>query len=227
MPRDLTRMHGRPLPRPKIICLTNGSFGENCYILADPDTGEAVLIDPGEEADVFVRRLATEKLRLKEIWLTHAHVDHVAGVGAIVEAFDVPIRLHPGDRPLYDRVHDQAAWLGVQVPRLPPPDHELEAGQALSVGAVTLTVREGPGHSPGGVAFVGEGYAFVGDALFAGSIGRTDLPGGDARTLLDAIRSQLLSLPDDTIAYPGHGPETTIGHERRNNPFLNGAVRIV
>jgi glyoxylase-like metal-dependent hydrolase (beta-lactamase superfamily II) len=215
------------LHRPKIICLTNGFFQENCYIVGDPDAREAVLIDPGEEADLFLRRLDTEGWILEAIWLTHAHLDHVQGVAQVVERMDVPVFLHPDDLPLYTTMSEQARRLGVRADATPPAARDLAGGQTLSVGRSSFEVRHVPGHSPGSVAFVTDGAAFVGDALFAGSVGRTDLPGGDAETLLTSIRDRLLTLPDDTVVYPGHGPETTIGRERAANPFLTGAVRIV
>ena len=215
------------MPQVKIICLTNGAFQENCYILADEDAGVAVIIDPGEDVDLFLNRIQTENLRLEAIWLTHAHVDHIAGVKEVVKRTGVPIHLHPGERGLYDRASEQAAWLGVQIDPPPPPDHEIQHGDTLRLGGLSFEARLVPGHSPGTVAFIGHGVAIVGDALFAGSIGRTDLPGGDLQTLLAAIREQLLTLPDETVVFPGHGPETSIGVERASNPFLTGAARIV
>jgi hydroxyacylglutathione hydrolase len=216
------------LAEPKVICLTNGGFAENCYILADPVTREAVIIDPGEEVDLFLRRIASEALTLRAVWLTHAHLDHIFGVEPIVSATRVPVYLHPADRSLYDAAPEQGAWLGLRGTTPPAPDHELADGDRLAVGGGRLRflVRGVPGHSPGGVAFIGHGLAFVGDALFAGSIGRIDLPGGDGGTLLRSIRDVLLALPDETVVYSGHGPATTIGQERRTNPFLNGAVNL-
>lgn len=214
------------MAHPRVICLTNGVYQENCYLLADADTQGAVLIDPGEEAELFLRRLETEDLTLEAVWLTHAHLDHVLGVGTVVERTGVPVHLHPADRRLYDNVAQQGAWLGVQAERPPVPDHEIARGDTMSVGGLRFEVRHVPGHSPGGVAFVGHGMVFAGDALFAGSIGRTDLPGGDTATLLSSIRTQLMTLPDETIVYPGHGPDTTIGREKATNPFVIGDVRL-
>lgn len=211
----------------KVITLTTGQFAENCYLAIDTDSGEAAVIDPGEEAGVILARLATEGVHAAEIWLTHAHVDHVAGVAAAHDATGAPIRLHPADRPLYDRAAEQAGWLGLRLEPLPDPALTFEPEALVTVGALSFEVRHTPGHSPGSVTLVGHGAAFVGDVLFAGSVGRVDLPGGDGPTLVRSIESQLLTLPDETIVYSGHGPATTIGEERRTNPFLTGAARIV
>jgi len=214
------------LLHPRVICLTNGVYQENCYILADPETGDAVIIDPGEDSDLFLRRVETEAFTLRAVWLTHAHLDHILGVKDVIERSGAPLYMHPADRPLYDGIAEQGAWLGVQAPQPPPPDHDLAHGDALRLGGLELEVRHVPGHSPGSVAFVGHGVAIVGDAIFAGSVGRVDLPGGDGGTLLASIRDQLMTLPDETIVYSGHGPETTIGAERRANPFVTGAIPL-
>lgn len=212
------------MPALKVVCLTNGQFQQNCFLVADSTSGDVVVMDPGEDAELFLRRLRTEGWTARGIWLTHAHVDHILGVGRVAEATGAPIYLHPADRPLYDHVGEQGAWLGLRASAPPPPAHDLADGDTMKVGDVTFEVRHVPGHSPGSVAFVTKGVALVGDALFAGSIGRTDLPGGDTETLLTSIRERLLSLPDETVVYSGHGPETTIGRERRTNPFLTGAL---
>lgn len=202
-------------------------FAENCYIVADRETREAVLVDPGEEAELFLARLRSEGLSITAIWLTHAHLDHVAGIAAVKERFDVPVWLHPADRALYDRAPNQArVLLGADMPPLPPPDREIVPGDPVRVGTCEFEVRYAPGHSPGHVVFVTDGAALVGDVLFAGSVGRVDLPGGNGATLARSIRDQLLTLPDETIVYPGHGPETTIGRERATNPFLTGAIAL-
>jgi len=215
------------LPQPEIICLTNGMFAENCYIVADREAAEAVLVDPGEEAGLFLARLQSEGLRLTAIWLTHAHLDHVAGIPEVRVASDVPIWLHPDDRRLYEHAPDQARMLlGMEFPVLPAPDRIIVPGDPMRVGTCEFEVRHVPGHSPGSVAFLANGIAIVGDVLFAGSVGRVDLPGGNGRTLLTSIREQLLPLPDETVVYAGHGPATTIGRERLTNPFVNGAVAL-
>jgi len=214
------------LAQPDVVCLTNGMFAENCYIVADTETREAVIIDPGEEAELFLRRIATQDWMVRAVWLTHAHIDHVAGVARVVRDTGAPVWLHPDDRELYDNVSAQAQWMGISVEPPPPPDHAFVPGERVTVGSHSFEVRHVPGHSPGSVALVTEDIVFVGDALFAGSVGRVDLPGGDGETLLNSISSQLLTLPDDTTVYAGHGPITTIGQERRTNPFLTGAYPL-
>jgi glyoxylase-like metal-dependent hydrolase (beta-lactamase superfamily II) len=208
------------------VSLPNGAFQENCFVVADRETGDAALVDPGEEADRFLQTIEGEDLTLRAVWLTHAHLDHVLGVRRIVESTGVPVSLHPDDRRLYDGAAAQGAWFGLTVEPLPPPEHELAHGDRVSIGGLQFEVRHVPGHSPGSVAFVGHGIALVGDAIFAGSVGRVDLPGGDGATLLRSIREQLLTLPDETVVYSGHGPETTIGRERASNPFLTGAFPL-
>lgn len=202
-------------------------FAENCYIVADRASGDAVLVDPGEEAQVFLARLRSEGLQLRAIWLTHAHLDHVAGIPEIKAEVDVPVWLHADDRVLYDHAPEQARMLlGMEFPTLPPPDRTIVPGEAMRVGGCEFAVRHVPGHSRGSVAFLADGVAIVGDVLFAGSVGRVDLPGGDGPTLLASIRDVLLPLADETVVYSGHGPETTIGRERRTNPFLTGAIAL-
>jgi hydroxyacylglutathione hydrolase len=211
----------------EIVPIPNGQFAENCYLVADRSRGSAVMVDPGEEAGRFLAELRRRKWSLEAIWLTHAHIDHIMGVAAVREAFPtVPIFLHPADRPLYDGLPQQARWMGFELETPPPADRELVAGEFVSVGGVSFEVRHVPGHSPGHVAFVGHGVILGGDVLFNGSIGRTDLPGGDMSTLMQSIQNEFLTRPDSTIVYSGHGPETTIGVERVSNPFLTGAYRL-
>lgn len=210
----------------EVVSLPNGQFAENCYLIADRRTREAVIIDPGEEPAMFLAELDTRAWSLGAIWLTHAHIDHIIGVGPVHAATGAPIYLHPLDRPIYDALPQYGGWLGMQLEKPPAPDRDLRPGQVLKVGGFEFTVRFTPGHSPGSVSFVGEGMVFGGDVLFNGSVGRTDLPGGDAAALMASIQSQLLSLPDSTVVHSGHGPDTTIGVERLTNPFLTGAYRI-
>lgn len=209
----------------EVVSLPNGQFAENCYLVADRRSREAVMIDPGEEPAMFLAELDTRAWSLRGIWLTHGHIDHILGVAAVRQATGAPIHLHPLDRPLYDALPRFGAWLGVQVEAPPPPDVELRPGTGVRVGGYEFEVRFTPGHSPGSVSFVGHGMVFGGDVLFNGSIGRTDLPGGDYPTLISTIQTQFLSLPDSTVVHSGHGPDTTIGVERLTNPFLAGSVR--
>jgi len=210
----------------EVVSLPNGQFAENCYLVADRRTRDAVIIDPGEEPGMFLAELNTRAWSLGAIWLTHGHIDHIMGVRAVHTATGVPIYLHPLDRPLYDALPQYGGWVGLQLESPPVPDRELQPEQVLTVGGFEFTVRFTPGHSPGSVSFVGNGMVFSGDVLFNGSVGRTDLPGGDAGTLMASIQSQLLSLPDSTVVHSGHGPDTTIGIERLTNPFLTGAYRL-
>lgn len=216
-----------PTAQPTIVPIENGQFVENCYLIADEAKGVAVMVDPGEEAGRFLSELRRRRWSLDAIWLTHAHIDHIMGIGAIRQAHPgVPIHLHPADRALYDGLPEQGRWMGFALEAPPPADHALAAGQVVSVGDMSFEVRHVPGHSPGHVAFVGHGVIIGGDVLFNGSIGRTDLPGGDFSTLMHSIQTEFLTQPESTIVYSGHGPETTIGVERVSNPFLTGAYRL-
>ncbi len=208
----------------RIIGIENGQFLENCYLLAEPGSTDAVIVDPGEEPERFLAVAEREGLTITAIWLTHAHLDHVAGVGRIKAATGAPIYLHPADRPLYDNLPQQGLWFGLQLSSPPPPDHVLAHGQEVVLGNTRFAVRHTPGHSPGSVSFVAPGVVLGGDVLFQGSIGRTDLPGGSYERLMQSIAEELLVLPEETVVYPGHGPTTTIGAERRMNPFLAGAA---
>ena len=210
----------------EVVSLPNGQFAENCYLVADRQSREAVIIDPGEESAMFLAELDTRAWTLGGIWITHGHIDHIMGIAAVHAATGAPVHLHPLDRPIYDALPQYGAWVGMQLERPPAPDRDLQPGQRLRVGRFQFGVRFTPGHSPGSVSFLGEGMIFGGDVLFSGSVGRTDLPGGDASALLASIQSEFLSLPDSTVVHSGHGPDTTIGLERLTNPFLTGAYRI-
>lgn len=204
----------------EVVAIPNGTFAQNCYLVHPRGSSEAAIVDPGEESGRILAEASRRGLRITAIWLTHAHIDHVMGVAAVKAASGAPIFLHPDDRPLYDNAPTQGLWFGLRIAALPAPEVALRHGDVLTLGDVTLEVRHVPGHSPGHVVFVAPGVVLGGDVLFAGSIGRTDLPGGDLETLLDGIRRELLTLPDETVVYSGHGPLTTIGVERTTNPFL-------
>ena len=201
-------------------------FFKNGYVVGCEDTGEAVLIDPGDEVDQLLEAAGARKLAIKQILLTHAHLDHITGVSRAKSALGVPVGLHKDDNFLYEAVVQQGQAFGFPVQRQPPVDFFYEPDARLRFGNYEVNVRHTPGHCPGGVclAISREGSShtalFVGDTLFAGSIGRTDLPGGSTDTLLTSIREVLFSYPDESIVYSGHGEPTTIGRERRTNPFL-------
>jgi len=211
---------------PEVLCETVGVFSENSYFLVDQATLEAVAIDPGDEPELLLSIIEERGLKLKLILNTHAHIDHVGAVQALKDATGAPFYLHPAERPLLEALPGQAALFGLMPPPVPQLDGELAEGQIYRFGGgpVEIKVHDTPGHSPGGVTFEVGAMLFSGDALFQDSIGRTDLPGGDHATLLDSIHRKLLVFPDETIVYPGHGPATTIGRERRWNPFLRGSA---
>jgi glyoxylase-like metal-dependent hydrolase (beta-lactamase superfamily II) len=203
-----------------------GPFFKNGFVVACGETHEAVLIDPGDEVPALLRFAERQKLVIRSILLTHAHVDHVTGVAVAKQALGVPIYLHREDLFLYERAVEFGAMFGLHVAPQPPIDEFYVAGQVIAFGRCEARPHHTPGHCPGGVCLqIGPSGEpgkdlFVGDTLFAGSIGRTDLPGGDHATLISAIRNVLFSFGDDARVYPGHGPTTTIGRERRTNPFL-------
>jgi hydroxyacylglutathione hydrolase len=206
--------------------LTVGAFQENCYLVVDHRAGKAVIVDPGGEGERLVEAVDKSGATLEAVWITHAHVDHVGAIASIKQRWNVPIYLHPLDRRLYEAAGRQAQVYGVQFEEPPPPDREFADGQQLKVGDVVLSVMHAPGHSPGHVVIHGDGIALVGDCLFAGSIGRTDLPFSDPPQLAASLQ-KISALPPETVVYPGHGMDTTIGEERVSNPFLNGSARIV
>ena len=199
-----------------------GPLMANCYLLADAPGGRAVLLDPGDEAELILDKLQGGSYSLAAIWLTHAHFDHVGALADITKHHQVPIYLHPKDRPLLEMAQEAAAQWDIPISKPPTEVTDIHDGATLKLGDIESRCLFTPGHAPGHIAFYfpGEGCVFAGDALFRGSIGRTDIPFGDSRQLLESIHQKLLTLPEDTVIYPGHGPETTIGNEAATNPFL-------
>jgi hydroxyacylglutathione hydrolase len=202
---------------------TLGPVSTNCYLLADSDQEGAVVIDPAADGKQIARLAAQAGKRINAVWLTHAHFDHLAGAVGVTEAVQPPppVALHPLDLPLWE-MQGGAPYFGMRIDPGPRPSISLENGQILRVGAYEFEVRHAPGHTPGHVIFycASEKVAFCGDVIFAGSIGRTDLPGGSFEVLMRSIETQVLSMPDDTRLFSGHGPETSVGQERVDNPFL-------
>jgi hydroxyacylglutathione hydrolase len=197
-----------------------GPIMANCFILGCEDTREAVVIDPGDDADRILMILAKEKLTVKYLINTHGHFDHVGANRRMKEVTGAKLAIHPDDVPMLSELSRSAASFGLSAENSPEPDLLLNEGDTVSFGNITLKVIHTPGHSRGGISLYTPGHLFAGDTLFAGSIGRTDLPGGDYDTLIASIKEKLLVLPDDTVVYTGHGPETTIADEKRMNPFL-------
>lgn len=197
-----------------------GPIGTNCYVVGCPETKKAVVIDPGDEAEKIMRTLESDGLEVEAIINTHGHWDHVGANRELKDLTDAPILIHQDDAGfLSDGKLNLAAFMGDKG-LSPAADRILQEGDEISVGNLSFRVLHTPGHTPGGISLVGDGVVFVGDTLFAGSIGRTDFPGGDFKTLIRSIKEKLLVMDDNMIAYSGHGPETTIGREKRGNPFL-------
>jgi glyoxylase-like metal-dependent hydrolase (beta-lactamase superfamily II) len=202
--------------------LTVGAFSENSYVIGCPDSGKGVLVDPGGEVPMLLQMAQESGLDIEAVWLTHAHLDHVLGLHDAVQATGAPIWLHPDDDTLYRAAPQQGEAFGFPIDPLPEVDERFTAGQVMKLGNHDVEVLLVPGHSPGHVAFwfPAARKVIAGDVLFAGSIGRTDLPGGDYQTLMRSIREVIVPLGDDVEVYPGHGPPTTVETERRTNPFL-------
>jgi len=198
-------------------------FQVNCYLYWDPQSGDGVIIDPGDEAEVIVRQVGSAGFTPRAILLTHGHGDHIAAVAEVKEHFGLPLYLGNGDQTLLANPSENVSALVGYPIVAPEADFILEDEQDLKLGTIHFKVLATPGHTRGGVCFLDDkaNLVFTGDTLFWGSIGRTDLPGGAYGQLIDSIKRKLLKLPDNVVCYPGHGPETTIGGERVNNPFLN------
>jgi hydroxyacylglutathione hydrolase len=206
--------------------LTVGPFQENCYVIGDEETGVGAIVDPGDEATRIALAVEQTNLEISQILITHAHIDHVGAVAALVDEYSCPVLMHAEAEPMLKQLPTQALMMGLRFGKVPAVDHHIEDEEVLEVGGLKLASLYTPGHAPGHLAFYveSEGVAFAGDALFAGSVGRTDLFGGNMEVLLRSITERLLTLPDETKVYPGHGPATTIADERTRNPFLQGGL---
>ena len=198
-----------------------GMFSENSWVAACEETGEAILIDPGAEPGRVVSLLERHRLIPVKIVNTHCHLDHVGAVEDMKEHYGIPFATHPGERENLEELAEHAQWFGIPAPKEPEVEHWLEDGEIIKFGNCSLTVLATPGHTAGGVSLYGHGEVYAGDTLFSGGIGRTDLPGGDFKTLFASIREVLFTLPSETIVHCGHGPDTTIGRERASNPFVS------
>lgn len=200
----------------------------NCTLLANLETREAIVVDPGDEVTDILARLAKRQLTLKQIIVTHAHIDHIGGAAQLKRATGAPVIFNQQDLPLVAMLDAQAAWLGVAMPEKVTPDESAEEALAVGVPGLEAGVIHTPGHTPGSIClyFPKQELLLAGDTLFAGSVGRTDLPGGNSHDLLRSIHTRLMPLPEKTLVVPGHGEETTLGEERENNPFLQPGVRF-
>jgi len=201
--------------------LVVGLFATNCYIVGSESNKEGMIIDPGAEAKGILKSVDNLGLDIKFIVLTHGHIDHIGALKEVKEATGAEICLHSSDVNLLQG-RSSGTDFGLPYPDSPPPDRLLEGGDSIDVGDLHFLVLHAPGHSPGGICLLGHGVVFCGDTLFNYGIGRTDFPSASHSQLMNSIYTKLMILPDNTIVYPGHGPETTIGTERRGNPFLRG-----
>ena len=204
--------------------LTVGPFQENCYIVGDEETRTGALIDPGDEAARVALTVERIGLDIGQIIITHAHIDHVGAIAPLVDEYLCPVVMHEEAEAMLKTVPQQAMMMGFRFGKVPKVDRHVGDNEVLEVGSLRLRSLYTPGHAPGHLAFYEEveGIVFSGDALFAGSVGRVDLPGGSMEVLMQSISERLLTLPDETRVFSGHGPETTIGRERTTNPFLRG-----
>ncbi len=200
--------------------ITAGPLGVNCYLICCEKTNAGAVIDPGDDAPIILDYIKETKLDVKYILLTHGHVDHLAHLMKLKDKIDAEFLMHEDDAFLLKGLFAQALMFGLPNPGNPKPDRFVTDGEEINLGKLKIKVLHTPGHSPGSVTFHVEDKLFVGDLIFSGSIGRTDLPKGDYQTLIDSVQTKIFTLPDETIIYPGHGPETTVGQEKATNPFF-------
>ena len=205
--------------------LVVGPFAANCYIVGSELTKEGVIIDPGDEARQILKKVKDLQLDIKVIVLTHGHIDHIGGVKEVKEATGAEVAIHTDDAKSVSGQEGRLISMlvsGLSYPAPSSPDRLLNGGDSIDIGDLNFLVLHTPGHTPGGICLLGNGVVFTGDTLFNYGVGRTDLPGGSHSQLMNSLHTKLMVLPDETIVYPGHGPETTIGAERRGNPYLRG-----
>lgn len=206
----------------KVITVKVGGMDVNCYLAVCDKTKEAAIIDPGDEGVKIIDRVKKEGLTVKYIIDTHGHADHIAANGAVKAVFDAPLLIHAADEPMLASPKKNLSMFFMEPVISPAANQLLREGDVIEIGEERLTVLHTPGHTPGGISLAGGGLVFCGDTLFAGSIGRTDFPGGSFEQLIGGIKDKILTMPDDVKVYPGHGPATSVGWERQHNPFLNG-----
>jgi glyoxylase-like metal-dependent hydrolase (beta-lactamase superfamily II) len=200
-----------------------GSFGSNCYIVGDEASKEGMIIDPGDEGNVILKQVKALGLNIKVIVLTHSHIDHIGGLEEVKKATGADIAIHQTEAPFLLKQPFRLDFMP-PTPPSPPADRLLKEGDVITIGKLKFKVLHTPGHTPGGICLVGDGIVFTGDTLFNFSIGRADFPGSDYNQEMASIRNKLMTLPDDYQVYPGHGPASTIGMERKGNPFINGTA---
>jgi glyoxylase-like metal-dependent hydrolase (beta-lactamase superfamily II) len=204
----------------KIEVLTVGMFAMNCYLIIDTTTSEAIFIDPGDEAERLIKKAEAEEVEVKFIVNTHCHIDHIAEVHKIQDHFNIPFFIHKNEVEMLNILPEQANMFGLENPKIPKVTSYITEGDPIKFGTITGKVLNTPGHSPGGISLLFDNHVFVGDSLFMDSIGRTDLYMANYEQLMESIKTKLLRLEDDVEVLPGHGPATTIGREKRYNPFL-------
>ncbi len=206
--------------------ITVGPFQENCYIVGDENTGTGALIDPGDEASRIAIAVEQTNLEISQIIVTHSHIDHVGAIAQLADEYACPVLMHEEAEAMLQTIPQQAVMMGMRFGKVPEVDRNITDYEVVEVGPLRLHALYTPGHAPGHLSFLveNESLVFSGDALFAGSVGRTDLPGGNMELLMRSIEERLLPLPDETRVLSGHGPETTIGRERMTNPFLQGPI---
>jgi glyoxylase-like metal-dependent hydrolase (beta-lactamase superfamily II) len=204
----------------KYETLVVGSLETNCYLVYCPETLECAVIDPGGEPDEIIRLISGLGLKPVAILNTHAHVDHVGANKDIKDKFNIPLYIHSADLSILEKAQDSELALFLEAKDSPTPDDFIKEGDEIKIGKSSLKVLHTPGHSPGSVSFLGDGFLLSGDTLFFGGVGRTDFPGGSWQQLESSIKEKILVMPDETIVLPGHGPSTTVGEEKRSNPFI-------